>query len=117
MSLLYELCVGACGIWLLISGAGWLPFAAFVVVNLAALAIFDNVLWERQRFIRRPLDLAVGLVGNAALLAFPAILILDGDGRVRCLVALGLMVGIRLLMKAPPGKPLFRRKRKSVADP
>jgi hypothetical protein len=96
---------------MLMSGAGWLPFAAFVAACLGALGVFSNRVWKHPRYMRRPLDSAVALVGNAALLAFPVILMLDGAGRTRCLVALVVHVVVGLLMTPPPYWAPNRRRR------
>lgn len=110
-SALHSLCVAACGICMLVFGATWGLFAIFIGVDLAALAMFSNRIWERKWFMLSPLDWPVMLVANAMMVAFPAILILDDGGRQRCLTALGIDVVVRLLMKSPPSGRRFSRRR------
>ena len=97
----YEICVMAAGAWLVVSGASWLALSLFLAINFSALAIFSNRFWKHRWFLGRPLDSPIALVGNALILIFPALLFIGPTARVRCLVALVLLVFVRLLMVAP----------------
>lgn len=112
-SILYEIGVICCAIWLLITGADWGPFILFVAGNLAAFGLFSNRIWKHRSFMLRPLDTMIGFIGNVLLLGSPAVFLLDRGGVVRCLIGLGVYVGVRLLMLPPPNGSWRRRPRGS----
>ncbi len=116
-SVVYDLFLIVCGMWLVGSGASWLAFAVFVIACLGALGVFSNRLWRRKRYMLRPLDSALAFAINLTLLGIPALMILNDDGRARCLVALGIWVGTRLVMRPPPSSPLLKRRRRSKKEP
>lgn len=116
-SLGYNVALGICGLWMLVSGAGWIAFTAFVAMSLGALGVFSNRVWKHPRYMQRPLDSSLALVGSGALLAFPAVLVLGSAGRTRCLAAIVVHVVVGLLMTSPPyrGRKRLRRSRLSKA--
>ncbi len=115
-SLAYHVGVAMCGLWLLVTRASWYPFVVLILASLSALAVFSNRIWSHRRHMHKPFDSIVALVGNTAILALPAVLILTGAELVRCLVALGFYFGVALLMHPPPASMGWKRRRASRAQ-
>ena len=97
----YDALLIFCVAWFLFSANPWPSWIAFMLANLGALLVFDNVLVPRELHLTRRWDVIFLLIMTCVVILWPLAFSLARSSVVLALVALGALVVVRVLMKRP----------------